>query len=102
MTSPNVAALARRIDPKKIPRHIAIIMDGNGRWAKRRGMPRLLGHRAGADSVREIVRVCGELGVEVLTLYAFSTENWGRPAAEVKGLMRLLVHTLRREVEELD
>ncbi|HOW28677.1 MAG TPA: isoprenyl transferase [Elusimicrobiota bacterium] len=94
--------LLRRLDRKKIPRHIAVIMDGNGRWARQRGFPRLVGHTAGAKSVREIVRACGELGVHALTLYAFSTENWVRPAAEVKGLMKLLVRTLQREAEELE
>ena len=91
-----------QLDPKRIPRHIAVIMDGNGRWAKKRSYPRLMGHKAGAESVRTAVKTCGELGVQVLTLYAFSTENWSRPAAEVKGLMTLLVHTLRREAKELD
>ena len=72
----------------EIPRHIAIIMDGNGRWAKERGFPRLEGHRAGAESVREVMEACIELGVEYLTLYAFSSENWSRPATEVTALMR--------------
>ncbi len=94
--------LLSKIDRTRLPRHIAVIMDGNGRWAKKRGLPRLMGHRAGTESVREAVKVCGELGVEALTLYAFSTENWLRPASEVKGLMRLLVQTLRREVADLD
>ncbi len=84
------------------PRHIAIIMDGNGRWAKQRGLPRLEGHRAGAESVRAIVRACGELGIEYLTLYAFSSENWRRPKAEVTALMHLLEFYLQREVTELD
>jgi len=94
--------LLRQIDRNRLPRHIAIIMDGNGRWAKKRGWPRLMGHRAGTESVREAVQVCGELGVEVLTLYAFSTENWLRPAAEVSGLMKLLSKTLRLEVPKLN
>jgi undecaprenyl diphosphate synthase len=84
-----------------LPRHIAIIMDGNGRWAQRRGVPRLLGHRAGREAVREAVKGCVELGVEVLTLYTFSTENWNRPAREVKSLMGFLRQTLREEREEL-
>jgi undecaprenyl diphosphate synthase len=84
-----------------LPRHVAIIMDGNGRWARARGVPRLLGHRAGRDSVREVVRACAELGVEVLTLYTFSTENWDRPAREVTALMRMLRDTLRSERAEL-
>ncbi|MBI5395416.1 MAG: isoprenyl transferase [Verrucomicrobia bacterium] len=85
-----------------IPRHVAIIMDGNGRWARERGLSRIEGHRAGAESVRAIVRAAGEAGVEFLTLYAFSLENWVRPRAETSALMRLLTHYLRREVAELD
>ncbi len=84
-----------------IPRHIAIIMDGNGRWAKERGLPRRDGHRAGAESVRECVEACKELGVEYLTLYAFSSENWNRPAAEVTALMLLLERFLEEKAEEL-
>jgi undecaprenyl diphosphate synthase len=84
-----------------LPRHVAIIMDGNGRWAKARGAPRLLGHRAGRESVREVVRGCAELGVEVLTLYTFSTENWNRPAREVAALMTMLRASLRQERAEL-
>ena len=83
------------------PRHIALIMDGNGRWAKAQGMPRLKGHEAGADSVREAVRVCRDLGIEYLTLYAFSVENWVRPEAEVKGLMILLRKYLTENEYEL-
>jgi undecaprenyl diphosphate synthase len=85
-----------------IPRHIAIIMDGNGRWAKRRGLPRVAGHREGINSVREIVRVGGEIGVEILTLYTFSTENWKRPKTEVSALMSLLLRTIRKEVNDLN
>ncbi len=85
-----------------MPRHVAIIMDGNGRWAKERGYPRLMGHRAGAESVREVVRLAGEWGIEALTLYAFSTENWSRSAHEVRGLMALLAHTLKKESGELN
>jgi undecaprenyl diphosphate synthase len=84
-----------------IPRHVAIIMDGNGRWAKGRGVPRLMGHRAGRDSVREAVRGCAALGVQVLTLYTFSIENWQRPAREVAALMTILRQTLRAERKEL-
>jgi undecaprenyl diphosphate synthase len=84
-----------------IPRHIAIIMDGNGRWAKARALPRAMGHREGVRSVREIVEVCGTLGVGYLTLYAFSTENWRRPNSEVSMLMRLLVSSLRHEIDDL-
>ena len=83
------------------PRHIAIIMDGNGRWAKQRGLPRVMGHREGIKSVREIIEACGELGVEVLTLYTFSTENWRRPKDEVSALMKLLLKTIQKEIGEL-
>ncbi|HID32004.1 MAG TPA: isoprenyl transferase [bacterium (Candidatus Stahlbacteria)] len=86
----------------KIPRHIAIIMDGNGRWARKRGLPRIVGHKVGVESVREIVRVCGEIGVEFLTLYTFSTENWQRPEDEVRFLMDMLEDLLKREVPELN
>jgi undecaprenyl diphosphate synthase len=85
----------------EIPRHIAIIMDGNGRWAKRRGMPRIAGHKEGVNSVRDIVEACGQLGVKYLTLYAFSTENWNRPKEEVSLLMRLLLKALRDERDRL-
>jgi len=85
----------------EIPRHIAIIMDGNGRWAKKRGMPRIAGHSEGVESVRDIVSACGELGVRYLTLYAFSTENWKRPKEEVSLLMRLLMKALRDETDRL-
>ncbi|MEO5989082.1 MAG: isoprenyl transferase [Candidatus Eisenbacteria bacterium] len=84
-----------------IPRHVAIIMDGNGRWAKARGVPRLMGHRAGRDSVREAINGCVDLGVEVLTLYTFSVENWQRPAREVAALMTILRQTLRAERKDL-
>ena len=78
------------LDPNKIPKHVAVIMDGNGRWAKQRGLPRIKGHEVGADSVQAIVRACRDFGVEYLTLYAFSVENWVRPEGEVNGLMFLL------------
>jgi undecaprenyl diphosphate synthase len=87
---------------KNLPCHVAIIMDGNGRWARERGLPRIEGHRRGAESVREIVRVSGELGLEYLTLYAFSIENWNRPKPEVSALMRLLEFYLKQEIAELD
>ncbi len=89
------------IDRSRLPRHIAIIMDGNGRWAKERGEDRVYGHYEGVVSVREVVDACGELGVDYLTLYAFSAENWNRPKAEVDALMELLVNTIRKEVEDL-
>jgi len=85
----------------KLPRHIAIIMDGNGRWAKQRGLPRIAGHREGVKSVRDVVEGCGEIGIEVLTLYTFSTENWRRHQEEVAALMRLLLRTLRKEIDDL-
>jgi len=85
----------------EIPRHIAIIMDGNGRWAKKRGMPRIAGHSEGVESVRDTVEACGQLGVQYLTLYAFSTENWKRPAEEVSLLMRLLLKALKDETDRL-
>ncbi len=92
----------RLLTQGEIPRHIAIIMDGNGRWAKQKGYPRIAGHKAGVDSVSEIVEVAGQLGVKYLTLYTFSTENWKRPKNEVATLMRLLVHTIRREIDHLN
>ena len=87
---------------KSPPRHVAIIMDGNGRWAQQRKLPRIEGHRAGAESVRAIVRACGELDIEYLTLYAFSIENWNRPKAEVAALMHLLEFYLKQEIPELN
>ncbi len=84
-----------------LPRHIAIIMDGNGRWAKERGLPRIAGHNEGINSVRAITEECGKLGIEVLTLYTFSVENWSRPRTEVSALMNLLLNTIRSEIEEL-
>ena len=84
-----------------VPKHIAIIMDGNGRWARGKTLPRIAGHREGVNSVREITRVCGEIGVQYLTLYTFSIENWKRPAAEVSALMTLLLRTINKEVKGL-
>jgi undecaprenyl diphosphate synthase len=89
------------LDGEKIPRHVAIIMDGNGRWAKAKGLPRVAGHREGVNSVREIVQLCPEIGVQVLTLYTFSQENWNRPALEISALMQLLVQTIRKELQDL-
>lgn len=86
----------------EVPRHIAIIMDGNGRWAQTKGNIRIFGHKAGVESVRDITESCAQLGVQHLTLYAFSTENWNRPPREVNGLMRLLVSSLRDEAENLN
>lgn len=95
-------SLKATIDEKKLPEHIAIIMDGNGRWAKEKGEDRLYGHFHGVESVRDIVEGCAELGVKHLTLYAFSTENWDRPSKEVAGLMELLVETIGKEVSTLN
>ena len=108
LTSPHLhyictmSDLLPQIDKERLPRHIAIIMDGNGRWAREQGQDRLFGHYHGVESVRNIVEGCAELGIEYLTLYAFSTENWDRPQYEVVGLMELLVTTIRNEVESLD
>ena len=93
--------LLQQIDKNRLPKHIAIIMDGNGRWAKEQGHDRLYGHFHGVESVRNIVEGAAELGIQYLTLYAFSTENWDRPEYEVVGLMELLVTTIRNEVESL-
>jgi undecaprenyl diphosphate synthase len=95
------AKLLASIDLERLPRHIAVIMDGNGRWAKLRGRPRIFGHRAGADSVRSIVDTCRRLEIEAVTLYAFSTENWKRPAAEVRGLMSMLKRYIRKDLKEV-
>src|SRR5580704_3471378 len=91
--SPHLSAEAAT----NLPRHVAVIMDGNGRWAKSRSLPRVEGHRRGADSAREIIRTAGELGIKYLTLYAFSAENWNRPKDEVDALMKYLVHYLKSE-----
>lgn len=93
--------LLEKIDKSRLPRHVAIIMDGNGRWAKEKGQDRLYGHFHGVESVKNIVEGAGELGIEYLTLYAFSTENWDRPEYEVTGLMELLVDTIKKEAPEL-
>ncbi len=94
--------LLESIDCSKLPKHVAIIMDGNGRWAKERGEDRVYGHHEGVISVREIVNASAEIGIQYLTLYAFSAENWNRPKAEVDALMELLVNTIRKEIEELN
>src|SRR5215470_12565168 len=93
--------LLHQIDPKALPVHIAIIMDGNGRWARKRGLPRVAGHRAGIGAVREAVEGSAELGIAVLTLYAFSVENWKRPRAEVTTLMQLLKEYLNKELQDI-
>src|SRR5512141_2061561 len=89
------------IPADKLPRHVAIIMDGNGRWALARGLPRIAGHRAGTENLRRIIRASVEFGVKYLTIYAFSTENWGRPIEEVRGLMHILEDVIDRELAEL-
>jgi undecaprenyl diphosphate synthase len=95
------AELASRIDASRLPGHVAIIMDGNGRWAKRRHLPRVAGHRAGVGPVRETIEACCRLGIDALTLYAFSVENWKRPRAEIETLWSLLRHYLRQELPDL-
>ena len=99
---PMSSSVPALLDKDRLPRHIAIIMDGNGRWAKDKGEDRLFGHYHGVESVRDIVEGAAELGIQYLTLYAFSTENWDRPAEEVSGLMQLLVTTIRKEVPTLN
>jgi len=95
------ARLAAEIDPRRLPRHIAVIMDGNGRWARRRRLPRVAGHRAGVRPVRETIEACAQMGIGWLTLYAFSADNWKRPRTEVDTLWQLLRHYLRKELGEL-
>lgn len=96
-----MSAVKENIDRLKLPRHVAVIMDGNGRWAKSRGQARVFGHRNGVKAVREITEAAAEIGISFLTLYAFSTENWSRPAFEVSALMRLLVETIHSEIKTL-
>jgi undecaprenyl diphosphate synthase len=97
-----VASFKENIDFNNLPKHIAVIMDGNGRWATQKGIARIFGHRNAVQSVKDVVEGCGEIGVQYLTLYAFSTENWGRPKEEVDGLMELLVNTLKKEIKSLN
>lgn len=101
MTAP-AASTALDLGEQRLPRHIAIIMDGNGRWAKERGDPRVVGHYEGVESVRDITEACAQIGVDYLTLYTFSVENWQRPAGEVNALMTLLLRTIRRERKTLN
>jgi undecaprenyl diphosphate synthase len=96
-----VASYKEHIDFNNLPKHIAVIMDGNGRWAKKKGALRIFGHKNAVEAVRDITEGCGELGIKYLTLYAFSTENWSRPKAEIDGLMELLVNTLKQEIKRL-
>ena len=93
---------AEKIDESNLPKHIAVIMDGNGRWAKKQGAMRIFGHHHGIKAVRETVEACGELGIKYLTLYTFSTENWNRPRLEVDGIMQLLVSTIGKEIPQLN
>src|SRR6187399_2063391 len=95
------AKLLAAIDFSRLPQHIAVIMDGNGRWAKQRGKPRIFGHRAGSDSVRAIIDTCRRLGIKAVTLYAFSTENWKRPRNEISGLMSMLKRYIRKDLKEV-
>lgn len=90
------------IDSNRLPKHIAIIMDGNGRWASKRALPRVFGHKAGMEALREVVKACSDMGVKILTVYAFSTENWNRPTDEVSYLMNLLIEYMRKEINELN
>jgi undecaprenyl diphosphate synthase len=102
ITHPDPASPPQRPPrPPHVPRHVAIIMDGNGRWAKERGLSRQQGHRSGAENIRRVIRAAGERGIEVLTLYAFSTENWTRPRTEVSALIRLIPRFIKRELKEL-
>ncbi len=102
MSAPAPSAIVPAGGGGALPRHVAIIMDGNGRWAKRRMLPRIAGHRAGMEAVRRTIRAAAELGIEALTLYAFSSENWRRPQSEIADLMGLLRHYLLREIDEID
>ncbi len=95
------AELLAGIDPARLPQHVAVIMDGNGRWAKKLGRPRIFGHREGAKSVRAIIDTCRRLEIKAVTLYAFSTENWKRPEDEIKGLMRMLIRYIRTDLKEV-
>ncbi len=90
------------IDKNRLPKHIAIIMDGNGRWAAKRALPRFLGHKAGTETIREVLRACSDMGIKILTVYAFSTENWNRPKDEVSYLMNLLVEYMKKEINDLN
>ncbi|MEB3321236.1 MAG: isoprenyl transferase [Synechococcaceae cyanobacterium] len=101
-TTPSTLPLPPGLDPARLPAHVAVIMDGNGRWARRRGLPRMMGHRAGVEALKRTLRLCGEWGIGALTAYAFSTENWSRPSEEVTFLMTLFERVLLRELEALE
>ena len=94
--------LPRQLDPARLPAHVALIMDGNGRWARQRGLPRVMGHRAGVEALKRTLRLCSDWGIGALTAYAFSTENWTRPGEEVTFLMTLFERVLARELEALE
>ena len=98
----NIESLLKKIDPNKMPRHIAIIMDGNGRWAKKNSLPRVQGHWAGVKTVDKVVTLCRKLDIEALTLYSFSEENWNRPPTEISALMKILDHYLKKELERMN
>ena len=102
MTAQLVNNLSSELKQAKLPQHVAVIMDGNGRWAKQRGLPRIEGHRRGANTLKELLRYCKDLGVQTLTAYAFSTENWGRPTREVNFLMSLFERLLQKELKEME
>ncbi len=102
VAKPQVKAVEPQGMPDRVPYHLAIIMDGNGRWAKSRGMPRLAGHKAGVENLRRVLRACVEFGIKILTIYAFSTENWGRPESEGRGLMNILETVIDHELDDLD
>ena len=101
MTAQLITSLSTQIDRAKLPKHVAVIMDGNGRWARQKGLPRIEGHRRGATVLKEMLRYCKDLGIETLTAYAFSTENWGRPQTEVSFLMGLFERLLQKELKEM-
>jgi undecaprenyl diphosphate synthase len=100
--SPNAIQLRKQLIRERLPVHVAVIMDGNGRWAQGRGLPRVFGHRAGMEALQEVVRLCADLGIKVLTVFAFSTENWKRPQEEINILMNLLYEYVQKELDELD
>jgi undecaprenyl diphosphate synthase len=101
MTAPIVLQLPADLKQERLPKHVAVIMDGNGRWAKRQGLPRIMGHKAGVDALKDLLRCCKDWGIQALTAYAFSTENWGRPLEEVDFLMTLFERVLRIELREM-
>ena len=102
MTAQLLTSLSTNIERTKLPQHVAVIMDGNGRWAKQRGLPRIEGHRRGANTLKQMLRYCKNLGIKTLTAYAFSTENWGRPTGEVNFLMSLFERLLQKELKEME